>query len=162
MKNDRDTGSIWQLLEQINDPEIPVVSIVDLGIVRNVGTESGKVIVTIAPTFIGCPALHVIQQDIAKKLEESGFKQVLVKMTLSPPWTSDWITSDGRKRLIEFGLSPPPRHNNNLEKALSEGAYCPYCDSDQTVLKNSFGPTLCRSIYYCNNCEQPFEQFKPI
>jgi ring-1,2-phenylacetyl-CoA epoxidase subunit PaaD len=154
--------SIWSLLEQIYDPEIPVISIVDLGIIRNVGIESGRVMVTIAPTFIGCPALHVIQDDIVMKLEEAGFEQPHIKISLTPPWSSNWITSEGRKKLKDFGLSPPPMINKDLEFEDPQMALCPYCDSHNTSLKNTFGSTLCRAIYYCNNCRQPFEQFKPI
>jgi ring-1,2-phenylacetyl-CoA epoxidase subunit PaaD len=153
---------IWQLLEEVKDPEIPVVSIVELGMIRNVGFADDKVYVTITPTFIGCPALDVIQQDITQKLQESGIDKLEVKVSLSQPWTSDWITEEGRNKLKEFGLSPPPRHGGELEMAITEIAPCPYCDSDKTVLKNSFGPTLCRAIYFCNNCHQPFEQFKQI
>lgn len=157
-----DTGNIWQILAEISDPEIPVVSIVDLGMIRSIGIESEKVIVTFSPTFIGCPALHVIQQEIIKKLIESGFDHPLIKVSFSPPWSSDWITSEGRKRLKEFGLSPPLQRKNKLESVITDIAHCPYCDSENTILKNPFGPTLCRAIFYCNNCEQPFEQFKPI
>jgi ring-1,2-phenylacetyl-CoA epoxidase subunit PaaD len=162
MEKTQDLSHIWQLLEEITDPEIPVVSIVDLGIIRSVGIEGDRIVVTMAPTFIGCPALHVIQQDIINKLQENGFMQARVNVSLSPPWTSDWITSEGRNRLKEFGLSPPSRHEGDLESAILEIARCPYCDSENTALKSSFGSTLCRAIYYCNNCLQPFEQFKPI
>jgi ring-1,2-phenylacetyl-CoA epoxidase subunit PaaD len=162
MEKYHDLGRIWKLLEEIKDPEIPVISIVDLGIIRSVGTEAENIVVTISPTFIGCPALHMIQQEIVHKLQEHGFEHARVNVTISPPWSSDWITSEGRKRLKEFGLSPPPKHDGDLERAISEIAHCPYCDSERTTLKSSFGPTLCRAIYYCNNCLQPFEQFKPI
>lgn len=162
MVNVINSEQIWQLLEEIYDPEIPVISIVELGMIRNVGLTDDKVYVTMTPTFIGCPALDVIRQDIKQKLQESGIDNLEVKVSLSQPWTSDWITNEGRKKLKEFGLSPPPRHGGELEFAIVEIAPCPYCDSDNTVLKNSFGPTLCRAIFFCNNCHQPFEQFKPI
>lgn len=162
MVNENYTEQIWKLLDEIKDPEIPVVSIVELGIIRNVGFTDDKVFVTIAPTFIGCPALDVIQQDIKQKFQESGTHNLEVKVSLSQPWTSDWITEKGRIKLKEFGLSPPPKHGGELDLAIAENAPCPYCESDNTILKNSFGPTLCRAIYFCDNCHQPFEQFKPI
>jgi len=92
----------------------------------------------------------------------AGAESVNVKTVLAPPWTSDWITDAARKKLTAFGLAPPPRHEGHWERLLANAAACPYCGSQNTTLKNSFGPTLCRAFYYCNNCQQPFEQFKPI
>jgi ring-1,2-phenylacetyl-CoA epoxidase subunit PaaD len=155
-------GRIWQILEEVKDPEIPVVSVVEMGMIRSVGLEGQKITIRMTPTFAGCPALKVIQAGIAERLRQSGAGEVEVKVTLSPPWSSDWITSDGRRKLKEFGLAPPPLHQGQIDSALDRPAICPYCDSQDTVLKNSFGPTLCRAIYVCNQCHQPFEQFKPI
>lgn len=155
-------ADVWQLLNDVKDPEIPVVSLVELGIVREVELSGNQVTVTITPTFSGCPALLVMKQDITKKLKVSGFESVEVNDTFSPPWSSDWITHEARQKLKEWGLSPPPRHAGNVGIILLERATCPYCNSENTTLKNSFGPTLCRAIYYCNNCRQPFEQFKPL
>lgn len=160
--NEKNMKNIWRMLEKVKDPEIPNVSVVELGMIRNVGIESGKVYVTMTPTFIGCPAIDVIKGEITKELHNSGINNLEIKISLSNPWSSDWITSEGRKKLKEFGISPPPKHRGNLNTALSESACCPYCNSDKTVLKNSFGSTQCRAIYFCNNCQQPFEQFKPI
>jgi len=154
---------IWQALDEVHDPEIPVVSLVEMGIVRDVAVDTtGRVKVTMTPTFAGCPALHVMREDIVAKLEGMGVTAVSVETVLSPPWSSDWITLAGRAKLKEFGLAPPPQHGGNLNVVLLDVAPCPYCDSTNTSLKNSFGSTLCRAIYYCHNCQQPFEQFKPL
>lgn len=154
---------IWEALEDVKDPEIPVVSLVEMGIVRHVelGQEdSAKV--TITPTFSGCPALHTMKGDIVAHLQAMGIAQVEVITTFDPPWTTDWITEDARAKLKDFGLAPPPRHGGNFEVMLMDAVQCPYCDSERTSLRNSFGSTPCRMIYYCNNCQQPFEQFKPL
>ncbi|HFQ93544.1 MAG TPA: phenylacetate-CoA oxygenase subunit PaaJ, partial [Anaerolineae bacterium] len=117
---------------------------------------------TMTPTFSGCPALRVMERDIAAKMKELGFASVEVRTVLSPPWSSDWITEEAREKLKKFGLAPPPRHGGRIEITFYEPAACPYCGSENTAVKNDFGPTLCRAIYYCNDCQQPFEQFKPL
>lgn len=157
------TAAIWEALDDVKDPEIPVVSIVEMGIVRDVILSDDGVLVKITPTFSGCPALHVMEQGIRTRLEALGLDNVAVKITLSPPWTSDWITDEAREKLRQFGLSPPPRHNGNLIAITSVDVIaCPRCNSENTSLKNSFGPTLCRAIWYCHDCQDAFEQFKPL
>jgi len=156
------TERIWEILDEVKDPEIPVVSVVEMGLIRSVGVSGEKVIVTMTPTFAGCPALRVMQEEIEERVREAGVEDVEVKMIYAPPWSSNRILPEGRRKLKEFGLSPPPRHDGDLQIALLEEVSCPYCDSKKTTLKNSFGPTLCRAIYYCENCQQPFEQFKPL
>ena len=153
---------VWQTLDQVKDPEIPIVSVVELGIVRAVLVSGRAVIITMTPTFSGCPALEAMKADIVARLNLAGAKSVEIRTVLAPPWTSDWITGAAREKLRAFGLAPPPRHAGNWERLLSDMAACPYCGSHSTTLKNSFGSTLCRALYYCNNCQQPFEQFKPI
>lgn len=153
---------VWKILEDVQDPEIPVISVVDLGLIRQVAVEADRVLVVMTLTFAGCPALQVMREEIARRLQEAGASQVEVRITHKPPWSSDWITEEGRRKLKDFGLAPPPRHNGAVELALQEAARCPYCASQNTQLKNSFGPTLCRAIYVCNDCRQPFEQFKPV
>ncbi|MEW5958179.1 MAG: 1,2-phenylacetyl-CoA epoxidase subunit PaaD, partial [Chloroflexota bacterium] len=140
-------AEIWQILNDVKDPEIPVVSLVEMGIVRAVELTGRQVTVTITPTFSGCPALPVMKQDIKERLKALGFDSVEVKETLNPPWSSDWITHEARQKLKACGLAPPPRHGGNVEILLLERATCPYCNSENTTLKNSFGPTLCRAIY---------------
>ncbi len=154
---------IWHILEQITDPEIPVVTLVEMGIIRDVRQdESGKVTVTITPTFSGCPALEVMKNDIRDRLREAGVEEVEVHVTLSPPWSTDWITEEGRRKLKAFGLAPPPKHGGDFAILLLDPVACPYCDSENTSLRNNWGATPCRMIFYCNNCQQPFEQFKPL
>jgi ring-1,2-phenylacetyl-CoA epoxidase subunit PaaD len=145
-------NDIWQILDKVKDPEIPVVSLVEMGIIRDVEIDGDKVLVTMTPTFSGCPALQVMKTDIEEKLHERGLVSVEVKQVLDPPWSSDWITDEARQK-----------HGGNLQEILLfDTVSCPYCDSQNTTVKNTFGPTLCRAIYYCNDCQQPFEQFKPL
>ncbi len=155
-------SAIWEALESVKDPEIPVVSLVEMGIVRNVRVRDGKVTVSMTPTFSGCPALDVMRTDIVDCLHLLGISDVSVETVYTPPWTTDWISEEAREKLKEFGLAPPPYHGGRLEVTFYDLAACPYCDSKDTSLKNSFGPTLCRTIYYCNECQQPFEQFKAL
>ena len=155
---------IWQALDEVKDPEIPVVSLVEMGIVRDVTvTDEGVVTVKMTPTFSGCPALEVMRQEIAAKVSALGVTEIKVEIVLNPPWSTDWITDEARIRLHDFGLSPPPRHGGNMQVILFfDAAACPHCGSTNTTLQNSFGPTLCRAIYTCNDCREPFEQFKPL
>jgi ring-1,2-phenylacetyl-CoA epoxidase subunit PaaD len=155
--------SIWRALEDVKDPEIPVISVVEMGIVREVNLADGGVTIKMTPTFSGCPALHVMQREIEARLRRMGFKAVSVVVILSPPWSSDWISDEAREKLRQFGLAPPPRHGGNLSSvAFLDVATCPRCKSTNTVIKNSFGPTLCRMIWYCRDCQDAFEQFKPL
>ena len=154
---------LWDALNQVKDPEIPVVSLVEMGIIRNVtiaGDNSVTVIIT--PTFAGCPALQVMKTDIVDALKAIGVQKVTVETVNSPAWTTNWITEEARAKLKAFGLAPPPVHGGNFVMTLMDAVECPYCGSERTSLRNSFGSTPCRMIYYCNNCQQPFEQFKPL
>ncbi len=153
---------VWQELRTVMDPEIPVVSLVDLGIVRRVSYEGRRLVVTLTPTFAGCPALEVMKEAVIQRMRALGARSILVKTVLTPPWTSDWISPEARQKLKQFGLAPPRLHGGDVDVLFAEQATCPYCDSENTELKNSFGPTPCRAIYFCNNCNQPFEQFKPL
>ena len=154
---------ILQALQEVKDPEIPVVSVVEMGIVRDVLVTEKGVTVKMTPTFSGCPALEVMRRDIEARVKQMGIEDVTVETVLYPPWTSDWITGEAREKLRQFGLAPPPHHGGNLIAVASlDVAQCPRCGSKNTVIKNSFGPTLCRMIWYCNDCQDPFEQFKPL
>ena len=155
-------AAVWEALEGVKDPEIPVVSVVEMGIVRAVEVEGERVRVTMTPTFSGCPALHVMRADIANCVQALGADDVEVRTVLHPPWTTDWITEEAREKLRSFGLSPPARHGGNLAITFYEPAPCPYCGAEDTSIRNTFGSTLCRAIYYCNACQQPFEQFKAL
>ncbi len=153
---------IWAALNSVMDPEIPVVSLVEMGIVRRVAVEGQSVTVTMTPTFSGCPALVEMERLIADKVRALGAQAVTVEKTLSPAWSSDWISDTGRQKLKQFGLAPPQRHGGNLLVTFFDVVACPYCGSSNTTLKNSFGSTLCRAIYYCHDCRDSFEQFKAL
>ena len=155
-------SKIWQSLEEVKDPEIPVVSLLEMGIVRGVDVgEDGRVTVTMTPTFAGCPALLEMERLIVEKLAELGAEGA-VQTILYPPWTSDWITAEGREKLRAFGLAPPAVHGGNINVTFFEPVACPRCSSIQTTLQNAFGSTLCRAIYTCHTCQETFEQFKAL
>jgi ring-1,2-phenylacetyl-CoA epoxidase subunit PaaD len=139
-----------------------VVSLVEMGIVRDVEVAGGRVTVTMTPTFSGCPALDVMRREVIEKVASLGVEQVEVGMVLSPPWTTDWITEVARAKLKAFGLAPPRPGGGSQDVIFYDLALCPRCDGMNTTLKNSFGPTLCRAIYYCEDCQEPFEQFKAL
>lgn len=153
---------IWRALGEITDPEIPVVSLVEMGIVREVRVDDDGVTVFMTPTFAGCPALDMMRAAIVEKLRAMGIARVEVKTLLNPPWSSDWIAETARAKLKAFGLAPPPKHGGNAQLFFDEAVACPYCNSTNTRVTNPFGPTLCRAIYFCRNCQQPFEQFKAL
>jgi ring-1,2-phenylacetyl-CoA epoxidase subunit PaaD len=155
-------ADIWRALQEVPDPEIPVVSVVEMGIVRSVQLSGDGVTVSMTPTFAGCPALDFMRSAIQVRLQALGLARVEVQTVLHPPWTSDWISEAARDKLKAFGLAPPPRHGGNVELFFLDQVACPYCGSHETRIKNSFGSTLCRAIFYCNHCRQPFEQFKPL
>jgi ring-1,2-phenylacetyl-CoA epoxidase subunit PaaD len=147
------------------DPEIPVVSVVDMGMIRGVEVEHGVATVTVLPTFTGCPAIPVIRADVAAAVATvEGIENAVVELSFDPPWTTDRITPEGRRRLEEFGLAPPSGHAPVLiaDIGLPSSATCPFCGSRDTVNENLFGPTPCRALYYCNGCRNPFEQFKSV
>ena len=153
------TNEIWQLLEQVADPEIPVLTIVDLGIVRTVEIIDSTCIVTITPTYSGCPAMHMIEEEIKKAL--TPVIQTEVKSTLSPAWTTDWMSENGKIKLREYGIAPP---ENEVDKSVLFAkptiVPCPKCNSDNTRMVSQFGSTACKAHYQCNVCQEPFDYFK--
>jgi len=151
-------------LEEVKDPEIPVLSLIDLGVITDVTvSENGeKVQVEMTPTFSGCPAMDYMKRNVEEVLAKYGVQNFEVRMSFDKPWNSNKISEKGKAALKNFGLAPPPEHNFILDLDILEHVKCPYCDSDNTDLKTPFGPTLCRSMHYCNNCRQMFEQFKPV
>ncbi len=160
---DLTTDQIWQALEDVKDPEIPVVSVVEMGIVRDVVLDGDRVTVTMTPTFSGCPALDVMRRDIQARVETMGAADVVVETILFPPWTTEWMTDIAREKLRVFGLAPPPRQPAGpVPITFYDNAICPRCGSTNTTLRNSFGPTLCRMIWYCEACRDAFEQFKAL
>ncbi|CAN5733214.1 phenylacetate-CoA oxygenase subunit PaaJ [soil metagenome] len=157
------TQTIWQALDEVKDPEIPVVSVVEMGIVRAVEVSGENITVTMTPTFSGCPALHVMKSDIVGKLGELGFEHVEVKTILSPPWSTDWITAAAKDKLRDYGITPPaPAGDDGLIQLELSPSQCPRCGSFDTRTRNTFGPTLCKSIHTCNSCREPFEAFKSL
>jgi ring-1,2-phenylacetyl-CoA epoxidase subunit PaaD len=156
--------AVWEALAEVEDPEIPVISIVDLGVVRDVQVEGDRVHVEFTPTFLGCPALEVMRDQMASKLEDLG-AQPDVEVVMDDSWSTDRITPAGREKLRAAGFAPPaPREATapKLVQLQSAVFRCPYCGSTDTKLENIFGPTPCRSIRYCTSCRQPFEQFKTV
>lgn len=154
---------VWRALEGVKDPEIPVLDLVEMGIVRAVEVApDGAVRVDLTPTFSGCPALHVMREEAAAAVRALGAPAVEVRVVLAPPWTTDWMTDAAREKLRDFGLAPPERHGGGLELLPEAPARCPRCGSHDTVMKNAFGPTLCREIHWCHPCGEPFEAFKAL
>lgn len=156
---------VWDALSDVADPEIPAVSIVDMGMVREVRLDGGEATVVVLPTFTGCPAVPIIRRDVEAAVDRvEGIENVIVEMTFTPPWTTDRITEEGRTKLREFGLAPPTGSGPVLitDIGLPTVALCPFCGSSETHNENPFGPTPCRALYYCDACKNPFEQFKPV
>lgn len=155
-------ADIWKALEEVKDPEIPTLSMVDMGIITKVEIQESKVYVEMTPTFVGCPALKMMEQMVQDRLLQLGLPEVEVKTTFDQPWDSNKITARGLLCLKKHGLAPPPKHEGEITAALLESVACPFCGSHNVEMKSPFGPTLCRSLHYCNNCLQAFEQFKPV
>jgi ring-1,2-phenylacetyl-CoA epoxidase subunit PaaD len=155
---------VWAALEEIPDPEIPVISLVDLGVIRDVAVDGPNVRVEFTPTFMGCPALEVMRDRMAERIAELGAEPE-IDVVMDDSWSTDRITPAGREKLRAAGFAPPaPRSvgRPQLVQLRSGGFRCPYCGSTETRLENIFGPTPCRSVRYCTSCRQPFEQFKTI
>ena len=162
---------IWKILAEVKDPEVPVLSIIDLGIVRAIQltappsisvAEAPAVRLTITPTYSGCPAMDAIQMDIRLKLLEKGYKNVSIQQSLSPAWTTDWMSEEGKRKLKEFGIAPPnPKQQFcSAEMFQQEVLQCPHCNSFHTELISQFGSTACKALYQCDECREPFDYFK--
>jgi ring-1,2-phenylacetyl-CoA epoxidase subunit PaaD len=157
---------VWAALAEVPDPEIPAVSVVDLGIVAVVDLDAERLRVELLPTFVGCPAMDMIREAVADRLAGMA-PRVEVEISFAEPWTSDRITPEGRRKLRESGFAPPSPHAAGEPPlfatiTMRPLATCPYCGSRDTAMDNPFGPTLCRAIFWCNHCRQPFEQFKAV
>lgn len=156
-------AEVWKTLEQVSDPEIPVLSVVDLGIIRDIKQIDDRLEITITPTYSGCPAMDVIEQDVKAALKFAGFENVKIKTSIHPAWTTDWMSESGKKKLIEYGISPP-EHSSDKSALTGQPkeVICPLCRSKNTRLQSQFGSTPCKSLYVCNECSEPFDHFKCI
>lgn len=155
---------LWNILDEVMDPEIPVLSLVDLGVVREAKFKNGIPEITITPTYSGCPAMKVMEEDIEAALQGVGFDEYEVKTVLSPAWTTDWISDKGRKALQEYGIAPPEQATSD-KGALTghpKEVTCPNCKSRKTKMLSQFGSTPCKALYQCNDCKEPFDYFKCI
>jgi len=156
---------LMRVLDGVKDPEVPVLSVVELGIIRDVAVENDTVTVTVTPTYSGCPAMAVIERDIADALRAHGVDRVEIRTTYTPAWTTDWIPAAAREKLRAYGIAPPSPAIQDAPIAIGRRRHavrCPYCGSMETELRSEFGSTACKSIHVCRSCTQPFEEFKAI
>ena len=151
-------------LDEVKDPEVPVLSIRELGVLRDVELEGDEVVVVMTPTYSGCPAMHAMEDDVLRTLTRHGVPNARVKTVYSPAWTTDWMSADARAKLAAYGIAPPPSLGADDLVPLRRRApvECPYCHSSNTIMRSEFGSTACKAILFCNSCHQPFELFKAI
>jgi ring-1,2-phenylacetyl-CoA epoxidase subunit PaaD len=156
-----DTAKVWEILESVSDPEIPVLSIIDLGVVREVIALEDKVMVHITPTYSGCPAMNMIEMEIRGALLEKGINND-VKLVLSPAWTTDWMSEKGKQKLKAYGIAPPQDDDISIDTLFGkpDQIECPLCNSKKTELISQFGSTACKALYRCKDCLEPFDYFK--
>ncbi len=162
------TEQAWRVLDGVLDPEVPAVSVVELGIVREVVEADDGLEVVLTPTYSGCPATEVIEASVREAIERAGLGPVRMKLQRAPAWTTDWITDEGRRKLREYGIAPPGRIDASqgvpmrLVRRRDESIACPRCGSTHTERLSAFGATACKALYRCVSCREPFEHFKPI
>ena len=158
--NHIETKEIWELLQSVFDPEIPVLSVVDLGVVRDIVVQDNAVEVIITPTYSGCPAMDMISMNIKMELLSHGYRNVKITQILSPAWTTDWMSENGKRKLKEYGIAPPI--GKSFEKKYLEQlkVECPHCGSTNTKLISEFGSTSCKALFQCDDCREPFDYFK--
>lgn len=155
-------NTVWEILETVNDPEVPVLTVIDLGVVRKVEEVDGQLQVVITPTYSGCPAMNVIEMNIRMALAAEGYPEVMIKTVLSPAWTTDWMSEAGKKKLKAYGIAPPVGGavDKNVLFATPKKIPCPNCDSMETEMVSQFGSTACKAHYKCLSCLEPFDYFK--
>lgn len=146
-------------LTEVPDPEVPVLNVVEMGIVRDVALEADSVTVVITPTYSGCPAMHAIEQRIVQTLNDRGYANVTVRTSFAEPWTTDWMTDEAKRKLERYGIAPPLQRSP-VGEGPPPSVPCPLCGSNDTELRTEFGSTACKALYYCRGCNQPFEHFK--
>jgi ring-1,2-phenylacetyl-CoA epoxidase subunit PaaD len=161
------TDQIWAWLGEVADPEIPVISVVDLGIVRDVALQDGECVVTITPTYSGCPAMQVIADAVKEALQAHGIERVRIVSRLSPAWTTDWMSEAGKAALKGYGIAPPVQQaidisglHAGIRRRAAPEVSCPHCGSPHTQLTSEFGSTSCKALYKCLDCREPFDYFK--
>ena len=150
----------WEVAAEVVDPEIPVLTIADLGVLREVVVRDGRVEVTITPTYSGCPAMNMIALEIELALQRAGFRDSKIKTVLSPAWTTDWMSEDGRRKLREYGIAPPQASTSRRALFGVEQVVCPQCGSTETEVLSEFGSTSCKALWRCKGCREPFDYFK--
>ena len=161
----QDTSTqVWEILATVCDPEVPVLTVLDLGIVRNVKISDGAALeIVITPTYSGCPAMNTIEVNIRAALQDAGFEQVAVTTIFSPAWTTDWLTESGKEKLKAYGIAPPvgqASEDKNVLFGEEKNIACPQCNSTNSRLLSQFGSTACKSLYQCQDCREPFDYFK--
>lgn len=162
-ENIQQSEAIWSALSAITDPEVPVLTILDLGIVRDVKINAGEIEIIITPTYTGCPAMDMIAANIRMELAAQGWQNVKITSVLSPAWTTDWMTENGKEKLKQYGIAPPnPKQQICKEElfAHNEAVQCPHCSSYHTHRVSEFGSTACKALYQCDDCKEPFDYFK--
>ena len=152
---------IYNWLEEVSDPEIPVLSVIDLGVVRDAQIIDGEWLITITPTYSGCPAMKTMEEDILSKLKDKGIDSARVELVLAPAWSTDWLSENGRVKLREYGIAPP-EHEVDKSVLFAEPTVvpCPKCHSRNTRMVSQFGSTACKALYQCNECQEPYDYFK--
>lgn len=159
---------VWAALARVADPEIPALTVLDLGIVREVDVAGDAVEVVITPTYSGCPATHVIEEEIRRALAEAGFARARIRTSLAPAWTTDWMSAEGKEKLRRFGIAPPGMRAPEAPapvrfvRSAPRAVPCPHCGSADTERLAEFGSTACKALYRCRDCREPFDYFKPI
>ncbi len=156
------TSQLWHFMEDVFDPEVPVLSVVDLGVVRDIEYDGKRVLVVITPTYSGCPAMNTIEMEIRFKLISEGYKEVEIKTILSPSWTTDWMSEKGKRKLEAYGIAPPVQPLNSMNELFAKDVVvkCPQCKSEHTEMVSHFGSTACKALYKCLDCMEPFDYFK--
>lgn len=159
---------IFEILDEVKDPEVPVLSVVELGIIRDIRADAAGVTVVVTPTYSGCPAMRVIEEDITAALSAHGLSSVRIETVYAPAWTTDWLSAEAKAKLEAYGIAPPGLAPQDVLVSLTRAPTaatpprCPYCHSRDTMMRSEFGSTACKAICYCNSCKQPFELFKAI
>jgi ring-1,2-phenylacetyl-CoA epoxidase subunit PaaD len=153
---------IWDALKGIMDPEIPVLSLVEMKVIRSLEIRGNRAKILLSPTFLGCPALEHMKEEIRQRLVSLGCEEVEIQLSLHPPWSTDLLDDEVKEKLRAFGIAPPPPNGESLVAVLELPVACPFCNSKQTHLESPFGATLCKQLYYCDTCRQSFERFKPL